>query len=60
VKNKRLQWARHIFVLDGTTIEVHVQNDGTGASSFSVPMHQQSSVSVPSKNIYRPALIQVL
>jgi hypothetical protein len=59
VKNKRLQWTRPIFILAGATIEAHVWNDGTGASSFSAPMHQQSRDSVSSINIYRPAPVRV-
>jgi hypothetical protein len=46
--NNWLQWMRPIFVLASATIEVRVQNDGTDASSSSVPTHQQS----PSINIY--------
>jgi hypothetical protein len=51
VKNKQLQWTRPIFILAGTTIEAHTQNDGISASSFSVATHQQLLISVPSINI---------
>jgi hypothetical protein len=40
-------------VLAGTMIEVHVRNNGTNASSSSVPTHQQALVRAPSLNIYR-------
>jgi hypothetical protein len=57
VKNNQLQWTRLVFVLVNATIEVHVLNDVTGASSSSVPTHQQSPVSASLTNIYRLALI---
>jgi hypothetical protein len=41
------------IILAGATIEGHLQNNGTGASSSMVPMHQQAPVCDPSLNIYR-------
>jgi hypothetical protein len=40
-------------VLLGTTIEVRLQNHGTGTSSSSVPTHQLARVHESSLNIYR-------
>jgi hypothetical protein len=48
-----------VFVLAGAMIEARVWNNGTDTSSFSVAMHQQSPISVPSINIYRSAPVQV-
>jgi hypothetical protein len=59
VKNNLLQWTCPVFILASATIEARVWNDGTGASSSFVPMHQQSPVSAPSINIYRPAPVWV-